>query len=418
MPKTPQWVYSVRWKFLLFSLVSAAITAALLYLGYALANLILKTAFINRSIASIVRLPVALIVNRIGSSPAAIISGIVIYVVSFFLLSRRTVRRLDSLDGAIRLIGTGQFDRDPSGRPAKDEIGQLSDSVYRTSAQLSDDLAHILEGLQEIANGNLDRPIPEVQRSGELAEVASKINEMADRLNRTIQDERNAEKTKNDLITGVSHDLRTPLTSILGFLEVIHEDRYRDEVEMRHYLSIVYDKSLTLKKLIDDLFEYTRVNNGMPLNTVQLDLVGFIHQLSEEFVPQLDAAGMTCSIRADLGELNIMADGDLLVRSYANILSNAVRYGHGGERVDISIAAADGMAVVSITNFGDPIPERDLPFLFERFYRVDRSRSQDTGGTGLGLAIAKSIIEAHGGAIEVRSSRDGTTFTTRLPLQF
>ncbi|MCD9022990.1 sensor histidine kinase [Cohnella silvisoli] len=416
MPATPKWVYSVRWKFLLFAIGSAAITAVLLYLGYALGNLILKTAFVSRPIASFVRFPVALVVNKVGSSPAAIAAGFVIYVVSFFLLSRGTMRRLESLERSIRSIGMGNFDQNTPNRAAKDEIGQLSNSVYRMSAQLSDDLSHILAGLQEIANGNLDRPIPAGERSGELAEVAFKINEMAERLHRTIQDERNAEKTKNDLITGVSHDLRTPLTSILGFLEVIHEDRYRDEVELRHYMTIVYEKSLTLKKLIDDLFEYTRVNNGIPLNTVQLDLIGFIRQLCEEFVPQLEAAGMTCRVEAELDALVIDADGDLLVRSFENFLSNAIRYGQDGRYIDISFNVSEGEAIVNIANYGEPIPERDLPFLFDRFYRVDRSRSKETGGTGLGLAIAKSIIEVHGGRISVQSSRDRTVFTTRLPL--
>jgi len=284
------------------------------------------------------------------------------------------------------------------------------------STQISTDLSHILAGLQEIANGNLDRPIPVNERSGALAENTSKINEMAERLNRSIQDERNAEKTKNDLITGVSHDLRTPLTSILGFLEVIHEDRYRDEVELRYYLTIVYEKSLTLKKLIDDLFEYTRVNNGMPLKSVPLDLVGFIHQLSEEFVPQLSAAGMECRVEAEADELFIEADGDLLVRSFENLLSNAVQYGKDNRFVDICISGSEGEAIVDVMNYGEPIPERDLPFLFDRFYRVERSRSKETGGTGLGLAIAKSIIEVHGGRISVQSNRDRTVFTTCLPL--
>jgi signal transduction histidine kinase len=416
MPKTPKWVYSVRWKFLLFTLGSAAITAVLLYLGYALGNLILKTAFISRPIASFFRFPVALVVNRVGSSPAAVAAGLVFYVVSFFLLSRGTMRRLERLDFSIRSIGMSNFDQNPPDRAVKDEIGQLSNSVYRMSTQLSDDLSHILAGLHEIADGRLDRPIPIDERSGELAEVAVSINRMAERLQRTIQDERNAEKTKNDLITGVSHDLRTPLTSILGFLEVIHEDRYRDEVELRHYMTIVYEKSLTLRKLIDDLFEYTRVNNGIPLKTAQLDLIGFIRQLCEELVPQMDAAGMTCRIETELETLVIDADGDLLVRSFENLLSNAIRYGQDGRYIDISFLVSEGEAIVSIANFGEPIPERDLPFLFDRFYRVDRSRSKETGGTGLGLAIAKSIIEVHGGRISVESSRDRTVFTTRLPV--
>jgi signal transduction histidine kinase len=130
----------------------------------------------------------------------------------------------------------------------------------------------------------------------------------------------------------------------------------------------------------------------------------------------MEAAGMTCRIETELETLVIDADGDLLVRSFENLLSNAIRYGQDSRYIDISFLVSEGEAVVSIVNFGEPIPERDLPFLFDRFYRVDRSRSKETGGTGLGLAIAKSIIEVHGGRISVESNRDRTVFTTCLPV--
>lgn len=397
---------TLRWKLLFYSLASATITAGTLYAADFLVALLLQSS---------IRAPFAYVINHIGSLPVFIVAGIGLYIASFFLLIRGTLRRLESLHHSLQRMEEGSFEELAASRSA-DEIGRIQEMIGRLGGQLSRDLKRITAGLQEIADGNFDRPIETADASGELAEVAHSINAMAAKLNRSILDERNAEKTKNDLITGVSHDLRTPLTSILGFLEVINQDRYRDEVELRHYTDIAYHKAISLKKLIEDLFEFTRINNGMPLNIVELDLVGFMRQLAEEFVPQLKQAGMTCRIEADDEALIVSADGDLLVRSFGNLISNAIRYGRKSPYVDISVHRSGEEAIIAIANYGDPIPERDLPFIFDRFYRVERSRSQETGGTGLGLAITKSIIEVHGGTIDVSSRKDKTVFTTRLPL--
>ncbi len=240
---------------------------------------------------------------------------------------------------------------------------------------------------------------------------------MARQIDRLIQDERRAEQTKNDLITGVSHDLRTPLTSILGFLELIENDRYKDELELRYYVNIAYDKATALQKLIDDLFEFTRINNGLPLHKNGLDMDGLLRQLAEEFVPSLEKSGMEIRIESQEQAIILEADGDLLVRSYENLISNAIQYGAGGRYVDIRLLSRNAEAVIQIINYGPPIPEKDIPYVFDRFYRVDQSRSRQTGGTGLGLAIAKSIVEAHGGKIQVYSSREFTMFETCYPLQ-
>jgi len=400
-------IYSLRWKLLFHSLISVAITAAVLFVADFLAALLLQSSL---------RTPFAYVINHIGSLPVFIAAGIGLYVFSFFLLTRETLRRLERLHAFLQRMEEGSFEEPPAPSRPADEIGRIQEIIGRLSRQLSRDLKRITAGLQEIADGKFDRPIETTEASGELAEVAQSINAMAAKLHRSILDERNAEQTKNDLITGVSHDLRTPLTSILGFLEVINQDRYRDEIELRHYTEIAYLKAISLKKLIDDLFEFTRINNGMPLNAVDLDLVGFMRQLAEEFVPQLEQAGMTCRIDAGDETLTVSADGDLLVRSFGNLISNAIRYGRKSPYIDISVRRSGDEAIVEVANYGEQIPERDLPFIFDRFYRVERSRSQETGGTGLGLAITKSIIEVHGGTIGVSSRRDKTVFTTRLPL--
>ncbi|WP_068783717.1 sensor histidine kinase [Paenibacillus phocaensis] len=406
-----QRLLSLRLKFLLFATGSLILTAVFLYVCWKASEYLLGPYM------SPVLLPfrniLRAVVNGIGSVPAMAITGLITYVLVYFALTRGTTRDLKEMDEALEEIAAGRLDVRIPVRTA-DELGAIAKKMNQMTGELNSSLSQIRSGLEEIAEGHFDRPIPAL--AGELAKVADSINSMAQRLSRSIEEERNSERSKNDLITGVSHDLRTPLTSILGFLEAIEEDRYKDETELRYYVNIAYEKARGLKKLIDDLFEYTRVNNGLPLQVSELDLSGFLRQLAEEFVPLLEQSGMTCRITAGEEPVTILADGDLLVRVFGNLLANAVQYGAKGKYVDISITREGEWAVVRFTNYGDEIPHSSLPHLFERFYRIEGSRSKETGGTGLGLAIAKSIVDVHGGHISAASNRQRTVFETRFRL--
>ncbi|WP_019422326.1 sensor histidine kinase [Paenibacillus sp. OSY-SE] len=399
-------IYTVRWKFLLVFVASLAGTALFLLLGRLLSTYILAFRPYN--------IPIKWVVNNIGSTPVLIVTGIALFFVLYFLLSRTIIRYLEQINQGLKEISNGHFDYTIPIK-SSDELGMIAGHVNVMAKELNSYLQEITYGLQEIAKGQFEHVIP-VKPSNDLGLVADSINQMSAQLSHSIQEERNAEKTKNDLITGVSHDLRTPLTSILGFLELIENDRYKDEIELRYYVNIAYEKALSLKNLIDDLFEYTRINNGFPLEIVELDMDGFIRQLIEEFVPSLERAEMTCRIHAADQPFKIAADGDRLVRAYENLISNAIKYGNKSKYIDIFIGEERDETFVKITNYGEPISERDLPFIFDRFYRVEQSRSKETGGTGLGLAITKSIIEVHGGKISAYSDERQTTFETRFPL--
>lgn len=402
-----KWINTVRWKFLISGLASLGMTAALLYVGYQLGFLLIRLPLFKNILRYIV--------NNYGSSAALYIVGPIIFLFFYYLLTRRTIQRLERINNSLQQIVAGNLDQEiPS--ISRDEIGQVTQSMNEMTSQLRTYIDKISSGVGKVANGQFEHHIHlEDNPLSEWSVVADSINRMAKQLDRSIKEERNAEKTKNDLITGVSHDLRTPLTSILGFLEVIENDRYQDEVELRHYISIAYEKSLTLKKLVDDLFEYTRINNGMPLRVEELDLVAFLQQLAEEFVPSLEKVGMICRISTEVESLIIEGDGDLLARGFENLISNAIRYGRDGGYVDINISCSEGDATIRVTNYGEPIPQNDLQFIFERFYRGDRSRS--SGGTGLGLAIVKSIMEVHKGSISVKSDRSKTVFKACLPIR-
>lgn len=207
-----------------------------------------------------------------------------------------------------------------------------------------------------------------------------------------MQQEEQAQQARNDLITNVSHDLRTPLTSILGYLSYIHEDRYRDEIELRYYTELVYGKARHLHKLIDDLFSYTRLDSvDYQLKKDELDIVELLRQLVAEYDGRAAERNMQIVEHFDANKLIIGGDGNQIMRLFENLFSNALRYGEGNKQIDVSAKKEDNMAVVRVTNYGEEIPNVDLPYLFERFYKVDKNRT--TTGTGLGLAIAKSIVE-------------------------
>lgn len=363
-----KYISTIRWKFIWAFILSSLSAAVLLYGGYRLVRSMLQmnTASPSAPYSMILKW----IINNVGSVPVMTAVGIISFLVFFFLYTRKVVSYLEEITRGIQ------------------QITKLGES-------------HRIE----------------VRSSDELGVLAENINIMSERLQHSLLEERKAVQGKNELITGVSHDLRTPLTSILGYLEYIEQDRCREEAELRYYVGIAYQKAQVLRKLIDDLFEYTRVNSGgPPLVLDRLDLKAFIRQLAEESVPELARAGMAYELLDHTDSLWIQGAPYELLRAYENLITNAIRYGREGKKLEIVLSCEDDEAVVRISNFGEMIAESDLPHIFERFYRAERSRSSHTGGTGLGLAIAKGIVERHNGEITARSDRSRTDFITRFPL--
>jgi signal transduction histidine kinase len=274
----------------------------------------------------------------------------------------------------------------------------------------------LILSVEHIAQGNFDDAVP-VKQNNEVSILAENMNLLVAELKRSLDEERLTEQTKNELITNVSHDLRTPLTSIIGYLGLIEQDRYRDEVELRHYVQIAFAKAERLNVLIHDLFEYTRMRHDViPFRKQAFNLVEMMNQLLVHHHLPLENANMNGRLITNLKQLQVIGDPDKLVRVFENLLMNAISYGKDGGKVDIYIYEQDQAAIVEVVNYGEAIPSTDLPHLFDRFYRVDKSRMENTGGTGLGLAIAKGLVEKHGGTISVASDGSSTNFRVWLPL--
>lgn len=275
-------------------------------------------------------------------------------------------------------------------------------------------LEEITTGITRLSSGDFETRIA-VRNDDELTDIAVNLNKMADEVKELLQNERNVENAKNDLITNVAHDLRTPLTSIIGYLDLVARQPL-DDITRNKYISIAYNKSKRLEKLIEDLFTYTKLDFGeVRLNCTEVDLVKMMEQMYEEFYPSFEDNGLTCDFISEEKSIVIRADGGLLARAFANLIGNAVKYGADGKNIVIRIEKETDI-VITITNFGELIPEEALQNIFEKFYRVENSRSIETGGTGLGLTIAKNIIEMHGGSVCARSDFNGTVFEIRLPM--
>ncbi len=275
-------------------------------------------------------------------------------------------------------------------------------------------LERISWGIQEISSGNFKARI-NVDSEDEFANIADKINKMAVDVNQIFEDNRKSEHAKNDLITSVAHDLRTPLTSIIGYLDLVSTNKNITDDVKQKYVEIAYSKSKRLEKLIEDLFAYTNVSFGeVTMDYTELDMVKFMNQLVDEFYPSFQDSGLEYEFTTNLNTAIVMADGNQLSRAIANLISNAIKYGKDGKRIKIKLWKEDGKVIVDVINYGRLIPEEDIENIFKRFYRVESSRSSETGGTGLGLAIAKSIIEMHGGTIKAKSNFEGTVFEVIL----
>ncbi len=273
----------------------------------------------------------------------------------------------------------------------------------------------IISGVEKMKSGNLTEEIP-VRGEDEFSEIAGSINEMRENLYQTLETQKSLEKTKDELITNVAHDLRTPLTSILGYLDLLEEGEFLSEEQKKKYLGIVSAKARQLETLISALFDYTRYDKDkVKLRKEILDLNLFVPQLVDEFYPSLMEQKLNCITDYCEGALNIEANGDLLARAIGNLMSNAIKYGADGKVIEISTGRKDQYAYVSIVNYGKIIPEEQLDKIFDKFYRVENSRSLQTGGTGLGLAIAKNIVSLHNGNIWAASDENGTRFQIELP---
>lgn len=277
-------------------------------------------------------------------------------------------------------------------------------------------LRHVISELHYIANGHFDHRInfrvrPELQR------VVDSINSLVDSTVNSINEERAIEKSKDELITNVSHDIRTPLTSIIGYLGLLKTGISSKE-DQQKYVDIAYTKAEQMKSLADDLFEYTTLKStSTKLNLNELHIYSMLEQVAAGFELEAEKKGIDIEIEARPKNLTIQADAEKLVRVYNNLISNAFKYGTGATKIKLVANLVNKSEVeLRVENNGEPIHVSAQKKIFDRFYRVETSRNTKTGGTGLGLSITKSVVDLHHGTIRCQSDENWTSFIIRLPL--
>ncbi|MEN6348665.1 MAG: vancomycin resistance histidine kinase VanS [Syntrophomonas sp.] len=256
----------------------------------------------------------------------------------------------------------------------------------------------------------------EITLSPELDFMENKLNQIKNNFEKQKKAALDAEQRKNDLVVYLAHDIKTPLTSVIGYLSLLDEAPDMPAEQKAKYVGITLEKAYRLEQLIDEFFEITRFNlQTIVLNKEKINLQFMLQQMADEFYPMLAPQEKQVSVNVPDG-LTLWGDVDKLARVFNNILKNAIAYSYESSVIDISAKQQDKNMIITFTNQGNPIPQGRLDSIFEKFYRLDTARSSSTGGAGLGLAIAQEIVTAHDGTISVESNLENTTFTVKLPL--
>lgn len=287
--------------------------------------------------------------------------------------------------------------------------------IYLTYLLLKKVVAYVYE-VQAATGKMFDQNVSYIEMSPELSEIAANINQLKQEAESNARLAKENEQRKNDLIMYLAHDLKTPLSSVIGYLTLLRDESQISKELREKYLSITLGKAERLEDLINEFFEITRFNiYDITLQYTKINLTRLLEQLVYEFKPMLNTKNLQCNLCVD-DDIMLRCDADKIQRVFDNLLRNAVIYSF--ENTDITISAQCQEDTVSIIfcNHGDTLPEEKLNRIFEQFYRLDAARSTSSGGAGLGLAIVKQIVELHNGTIVAESQEDQNKFSITLPL--
>ena len=278
--------------------------------------------------------------------------------------------------------------------------------IYRFISKYVNSINQVYESLDLILKeDNETIKLPE-----NVSQFAEKLNEIKYDYIMSKKNERDAEQKKNDLIMYMAHDLKTPLTSIIGYLTLLSDEKEISKSSQDKYIKIALDKALRVEELTNEFFDITRYNlHSMPINKKEINIVYLLEQLIDECYPMLEKNNLKCNLVAP-EKVMYLGDGDKLARAFDNLLKNAINYSYKNSEINIELLQKDEQILIKFKNKGDKIPEYKLDKIFEKFYRGDDSRTSSTGGAGLGLAITKEIIELHGGKITIKNDDEFIEF--------
>lgn len=263
----------------------------------------------------------------------------------------------------------------------------------------------------------MNKNVEYVELPKELEDIQNKMNSLKRESEKNERLARENEQKKDELIVYLAHDIKTPLTSMIGYLSILDEIDDMPKKKQKKYTSIALDKSYRLEELINELFDIARFNSEkIVLEKEELNLNLMIEQIIDDFYPILKELNKEIQFNTE-EDIRVFADPDKLSRVFTNLIKNAINYSKEESNITINIKKENTNIIVDVVNKGKQIPKEKLDRLFEKFYRLDSSRTSKTGGSGLGLAIAKEIMELHGGIITAESNEEETTFHVELPIK-
>lgn len=278
------------------------------------------------------------------------------------------------------------------------------------------DISSYVQDIYDSTDKLFDEKNEYISLPGEMKDLEIKLNHFRSESFKNKKLAYENEKKKDELIVYLAHDIKTPLTVVIGYLSLLNEIDDMPTIQRKKYLELVLNKSYRLEELINELFDIARFNSEkIILEKEELNLNLMIEQIIDDFYPILNDLNKKINFKATKN-LNIYADPDKLSRVFNNLIKNAINYSKDNTDIDINAKKNNNEIIVSVTNKGKMIPKDKLDKIFENFYRMDESRTSKTGGSGLGLAISKEIVSLHGGKIKVTSDKDKTTFIVILPI--
>lgn len=254
----------------------------------------------------------------------------------------------------------------------------------------------------------------EIRLPREFAPVEEDLKAIQLQLREREEAAKESEQRRQELVAFLAHDLKTPLTSVVGYLTLLRDKSEMDASQREKYTGIALEKAQRLEELLGEFFDITRMDLSHGGAGEKIQLTVLLEQLADEFYPLFAEKELTCCPEIE-GGLTVWGEADKLARVFDNVLRNAVSYSSPGGRVGLRACRRGGTVEVAVSNEGLEIPEGELTRIFQKFYRLDAARSSRTGGAGLGLAIAKEIVERHGGSIRAESTGKLTSFLITLP---
>ena len=292
----------------------------------------------------------------------------------------------------------------------------LAICIIRLTYKLLKKVVAYVDELQHAMGQIFDKDVNYVKLSPELADIAIKLNHLKQESENNARLAKENEQRKNDLIMYLAHDLKTPLSSVIGYLTLLRDETQISKELQTKYLSIALDKAERLEDLINEFFEITRFNlSSITLQYSKINLTRLLEQLVYEFKPLLKEKNLTCNLKIQ-EDITLRCDANKIQRVFDNLLRNAAIYSFHDTEILITVEVQEKNVIIVFQNHGNTIPKEKLERIFEQFYRLDTARSTSSGGAGLGLAIAKQIVELHKGTILAESEDEKNIFTVTLPL--